>query len=151
MVLSSLWRPASGMVMKCTVPTTGIHRSGLVASLPVGSCVNPTFKSENSDVMLRRWIVWTQHRFVCSILTYAVLHMITAYICRPTKSIDQKSRSLRLSAVILLQLECQSSARVKFRNGQLSSIIISNMTTLFLCHILKPPRLLNTIQMVTRH
>jgi len=149
MVLSLSWRPASDMVMKSSVATTGIHRSGLVASLPVGSCFNPTFKSENSDVTRRRSIVWTQHRFVCSISTYAVLHMITVYLCRLTKSIGQRIHSLRSNAVILLEIECRSSARVKFRNGLLSSIIISNVTRLFLRRILKPTRS-NTIQMVTR-
>ena len=150
MVLSMSWKPVPDMVMKCSVPTTGIHCSGLVASLPVGSCFNPTFKSENSDVTRRRSIVWTQHRIVCSILTYAVLHMITVHICRLTKSIDQRIHSLRSNAVTLLEIECRSSARVKFRNGRLLSIIISKVTKLFLRRILKPTRS-NTIQMVTRH
>jgi len=73
-------------------------------------------------------------------------------MCVPayTKNIDQKLRSLRSNAAILLQLECRSSAKVKFHNGRLSSIIISKGTRLFLRRILKPPRS-NTIPMATRH
>jgi len=106
------------------VPTTGIPRSGLVSSLRVGSCFNPTFKSENSDITLRRSLVWIQHRFVCSISTYVELHMSTAYMCWLTKNIDQKLRSLRSNVAILLRLECRSSAKVKFHNGRLSQKVI---------------------------
>jgi len=140
MVLSLSWKPASHMAMKYTVATIGIPRLGLDALLPVGSCFNPTFKSESSDVVLNRSTAWTRHRFVCSILTSAELRMITAYVCRLTKSTDQRSHSLQSSAVMLLQLECRSSARAKSRNGRLLFIIILNVTRSFLRRIHKPTR-----------
>jgi len=150
MALSSSWRPASVMVIKCFVATTGIHHSGLVASPPMDSCFNPTFKSKNSGDMHRHSKVWTRHRFARSISIAAKLHTIMVSTCWLTKSSDQKTRSLRLNAVMPLRLECQNSARVKFHDGRLSYIIISNVKRLFLRRILRPMRS-NIIQMVTRH
>jgi len=133
--LESVWVTGSSNAIAGTAPLVQ------AVSLPVGSCYNPTFKNVTSVDMRLCSKGWIHQQFVSGVSISVESRMTTASMFRHVRNFDRKKRFQSLNVGILPLPEHPSSVRVKFHNGRLSSITISNAIRPFLPRIRKLLRL----------
>ena len=131
------WKLELSEVTGSSDAITGTAPLVQAASLRVGSCFNPTFKSATSVDMRLCSKGWVHRPFVSGTSISVESRMTTASMFRPMRNFDQKKRFRSLNVVTLPLLEYPNSVRVKLHDGRLLSITISSAIRSFLPRIRK--------------